>query len=403
MSHVHTVQSQTTSYSPCYADLAPAIDELKPVVSRHIKQSEKDRHLHAEVASNMARVGLYRIGVPRVLGGLECHPEDQVRVIEAISRMHGSAGWNLMIGVEVMGALSTAYPVDVLKPIFNDPELIISGALNPLGKVWEDGDEFVVTGQWPFASGVHNAHYFWSQSFQVASKQSTEKVRDEQGPQLMESLVASDQYTILDTWHVSGMRASGSHDVHIDEIRVPARLVSRSSRKSDYQTSTLYRLPSHSRLAFNKVGVASGIALAAIDAFTELATAKKPRASSGILAEREDAQWAVSQAERLVGAARAYVFDRVGAMWRQVERGDTPTRKDRARLQLACSAAAQDAVTAVEHLHSASGVSANFLSSPLEQLRRDVAVVRQHIMVSPQYQHAVGRVLLGLDSGTFLF
>lgn len=351
----------------------------------------------------MAQAGLYRVGVPLSLGGLECHPEDQVRVIEAVSRLHGSAGWNLMIGVEVMGALSAAYPQRILAPIFDDPELIISGALNPLGRAWKDGDQFIVSGQWPFASGIHNADYFWSQSFQVAARGSDEKVRDEHGPLLVESLLQRDQYTILDTWHVSGMRASGSHDVLVENVAVPSDLVSCNSRATNYQTGTLYQLPPHSRLAFNKVGVATGIALAAIDAFTELATAKKPRASSGMLAEREDAQWAMAQAERLVGAARAYVFDRVGEMWDQVERGDTPTRADRARLQLACSAAAQDAVTAVEHLHSASGVSANFLTSPLEQLRRDVAVVRQHIMVSPQYQHAVGRVLLGLDSGTFLF
>lgn len=389
--------------SPSYTHLATLVDDLSPVVSSHLEQSETQRHLHADVAMHMARAGLYRVGVPQQLGGAECHPEEQIRVIEAISRMHGSAGWNLMIGIEVMGALSAAYPVEVLKPIFDDPELIISGALNPLGNAWEEKDHYNVDGQWPFASGVHNAHYFWSQSFLVTGHRSKEKVRDEHGPLLIESLVPRDQFTILDTWHVSGMRASGSHDVRIDNLAVPTQLISKSSRKADYQTGTLFRLPPHSRLAFNKVGVATGIALAAIDAFTELATAKKPRASSSKLAEREDAQWALAQAERLVGAARAYVFDRIGEMWHQVEKGDSPSREDRARLQLACSAAAQDTVTAVEHLHAASGVSANFLTSPLERLRRDVAVVRQHIMVSPQYQHAVGRVLLGLDSGTFLF
>jgi hypothetical protein len=54
-------------------------------------------------------------------------------------------------------------------------------------------------------------------------------------------------------------------------------------------------------------------------------------------------------------------------------------------------------------LYSAAGASANFKSSPLERDMRDVLVVRQHIMVSPQFSEAIGRVLLGMDSGSFLF
>jgi alkylation response protein AidB-like acyl-CoA dehydrogenase len=74
----------------------------------------------------------------------------------------------------------------------------------------------------------------------------------------------------------------------------------------------------------------------------------------------------------------------------------------RALLQLACSHAAQAAVDAVDKVHAATGISANFLTSPLERCTRDVRVVRQHIMTSGQWIQGAGRVLLGEPSGSFV-
>jgi hypothetical protein len=71
-------------------------------------------------------------------------------------------------------------------------------------------------------------------------------------------------------------------------------------------------------------------------------------------------------------------------------------------VQLACSHATSAAVNAVGHIHAAAGASANFRDNPLERCFRDVQVVRQQIMASPQWIRSAGRVLLGLDSDSFI-
>lgn len=384
-----------------FAAIESQIEALKPIIEAHAAQAEEQRFLSNEVAQAMAQAGLYRVAVPRSLNGAEAHPITQIKVIEAVSRIHGSTGWNLMIGIENMGILGAVYDRSVTEQLYAEPGLIISGSLNPLGKAVRQPGGYRINGQWPFCSGVHNAQYFWSQS--IVYDEHDERVRDDHGLVLCESMVPVAQVEIIDTWHVSGLQGSGSHDVKIQDVFVPDEYISQVLRNIPVESGTLYRLPIFSRLAYNKVGVATGIARAAIDQFIELAGEKKPRASANLLQNRIDAQRAVAEAERLVGSARSYVFDTISDLWRTIENGGKPTARQKALIQLSCSGAANEAVKAVEMLYSAAGASANFLSSPLGRSMRDVLVVRQHIMVSPQFTEAVGRVLMGMESETFLF
>jgi len=383
-----------------FEEIQRQIDALKPIIEANVDAAEEQRHLSDVVARALAAAGLYRVATPRRLNGAEAHPIVQIKTIEAISEIHGSTGWNLMIGIEVMGMLGAVYDRAVTDKLYADPELIISGALNPLGKAVREAGGYRVTGQWPFASGIHNAHYFWSQS--VVHK-GGEPLHDDAGLVFCEHMVPAEQLEILDTWHVSGLKGSGSHDVRLQDVFVPNEYISHVQRQIPVEPGTLYRLPIYSRLAYNKVGVATGIARAAINQFVQLACEKKPRGSGNLLRNRIDAQRAVAEAQRLIGSARSYVFESVTDLWQTVELGEKPTDRQKAILQLSCSGAATEAVKAVETLYAAAGASANFESCPLERSMRDVLVVRQHIMVSPQYTEAVGRVLLGMDSGTFVF
>ena len=387
----------TISFASRYASM---VSELEPLILAHTDHAERRRQLCNVVAHAMSRAGLYRIAAPARLGGAEAHPVTQIKTIEAISKIDGATGWNLMIGIENIGILGSVCDPRVTARIYADPELIIAGSLNPLGKAERVPGGYIVSGQWPFASGIHNAHFFWSQSI---LHQDGERMKDENGLILCESLVPVEEIEILDTWHVSGMRGSGSHDVKLDEVFVAEDYISHVQRARPTESGPLYRMPLYSRLAYNKVGVATGIALAAIDHFVNLATEKKPRASSVMLQHRVDAQRAVSEATRIVGSARSFVFDTVSELYSTVDQGDKPTKRQRALVQLSCSAAANESVKAVEMLVASAGASANFQSSPLERIMRNILVVRQHIMVSPQFGEAIGRVLLGMESESFLF
>lgn len=381
-------------------DALQRVRDLGESIRGHADQAERERHLPNEVAAAMAHEGLYRIGASRRLGGEELDPISQIEVIEAVSALDGATGWNLMIGIEVMGLFGAALEPDVAQDIYRDPALIASGALNPQGRARRVDGGYRVTGQWPFASGCHNAHWFWGQCRVVDGDGTPAKAEDGR-PALLEAAIVASDFEIVDTWHVSGMRGSGSHDVRVSEVFVPDHLITRISgadpgamRFTD--ESPLYRFPAFARLAYNKVGVSTGIATSAIEAFRTLAMEKTPRASRSRLAEKAVVQTTFAEATMLVRSARAYVVEAVQEVWDEVLAGRPPTVEQRMHVHLACSSAARSSVQVVELLHAAAGTTANFESSPLDRQLRNVRVVPQHIMVSDQWNETAGRVLLGL-------
>ena len=364
---------------------------LQPLVREAADEAERERRLPARVARAMARAGLYRIAAPRAFQGGEADPDTQIRTIEAVSEADGAAGWNLMIGIETFGLLAPRFRRG--RELFADPLAIVCSSSASVGRAERVDGGYRVSGQWPFVSGCHNSDFFGGI---VAVHEGGEAAQEP--PRY--ALTDRTHFEILDTWHVAGLRGSGSHDVRLTEVFVPEPdtmpLVPGAPPAADLD-SPVTRIPFGSRLAYNKVGVCLGIARAAIDGFVGIATGKVPRFSSGTLRERPHAQTAVARAEARVRGARAFVLDAAAELWDGVVAGREISRKERALLQIACSDAALACADAVDLLAEAAGTSANRLDCPLERQARDVRVVRQHVTVAPHHLEDAGRVLLGLE------
>jgi alkylation response protein AidB-like acyl-CoA dehydrogenase len=261
------------------------------------------------------------------------------------------------------------------------------GALNPQGRASRVDGGWVVSGRWPFASGCHFADLFWGQCIVEGSSPT----------RFLEILVPRAEYEILDTWHVNGLRGSGSHDVAVHDLFVPDAMTTDTRANEQRHEGTLFRLPPYSRLAYNKVGVSLGIARTALDEFTAIAEGKVPRLMSRPLRERPRAQLAIAHAEAILRSARAFCFEVVQDEWDVVAAGGVADRKQRALVRLASSWACQEAMRAVRTVCDAAGTTPNFDGSLLGRCLRDVQVVPQQIMVAPHFIEDAGRVLLGLD------
>ena len=187
------------------------------IVKQHADEAELNRHMSSPVAEKFSELGLYRLAAPVACGGADADPETQMRVLEIISRADGSSGWNLMIGIETFGLVGPS--MGSCLDIIADPRVIMASSTAAVGRACRVEGGWRVSGQWQFVSGIHNAHVFG------ATVQRYER-EDQMDETLFYAILPDTEFTILDTWHVSGLRGSGSHDVLIEDVFVPeARLV----------------------------------------------------------------------------------------------------------------------------------------------------------------------------------
>ena len=358
-----------------------------PLVRELADVADQQRHLMRHIAEELARLGLYRIAEPLDCNGADTAPLTQMRVIETVSEADGSAGWNLMIGIETFGLVAPA--LISCPELIVDPLTIMASSTAAGGRAERCDDGWSVSGQWQFVSGIHNAQVFGAT---VKLYENGDAVDD----RFHYAIVEEGDYEIVDTWNVSGLRGSGSHDVRIDNVTVESNRIVEPMGGLRERSAQL-RLPLGNRLAFNKVAVGLGIARAAIDAFVDLATSKTPRFNSRSLRDRPTAQVAVAKAEARLRGARASVFEQVDKNWSLAVAGEPLPERDRALLHVLCSDAALAVAEVVDIVASASGTTANQVGHPLERLARDARVIRQHATVAPQNMEDAGRVLLGLE------
>jgi alkylation response protein AidB-like acyl-CoA dehydrogenase len=358
--------------------------------------SGAERCLPWSLVETMRTAQLFELWLPKTFGGPELHPVDFLYVIEELSRADGSAGWCATVH-GVYSLLAGSLNEIAAREIFDD-HAIVAGTINPTGKATVVDDGYIVSGRWGYGSGI--AHSMWTVGNCV--------VHDETGPRRLPSGVAEMRFMffpttaaeIIDTWRVSGMRGTGSHDFRVEDLSVPGAHSMPAFVAQGTQPGTLYRMPIISLFAFALAAVTLGIARAAIDSFVELAGAKTPIGSAALLRDKPSAQTEIGRAEAMVRAARAFLVEAVHEQWVEIAAGQAPSLAKRAAIRLACTFAGEACTRAVDLVYAAAGGSAIYESGRIDRCFRDVHGAVQHIGLTTNNYELAGRVLLGLEPGT---
>ena len=392
---------QDTEHRPI--DLA-ALDPLEaarvlaPGIRERAEHIERERRVPDELVTSLAQAGLFRLCVPRTLGGREADVATLVQAIETIAQADGAVGWCVMIAATT-GVLSAYLPEAAAREIYGGtPGPITGGVFAPLGTAVPERGGYRVSGRWPFASGCE--HCAWLLGGCVIIEDGVPRQHPDGQVDTRLMIFPATAARIIDTWTVSGLRGTGSHDIAVTDLFVPAERAVSLTHDGARQAGPLYRFPVFGLLALGIAGVALGVARAAIADLITLAASKQPTGSRRRLADRALVQFQVAEAEATWRAARAFLFDAIGDAWgTAVGRGDITTA-ERARLRLAATHAATSAAKVVDAMYSAGGGTSVYATSPLQRQFRDIHVLTQHLMVAPPTYEVVGRVLLGLDTDT---
>lgn len=367
---------------------------LAPLVEAERQDLDAKRELSPRLLDALITGGLFRLWLPRRLGGAELDPVSGLRVIAAAAALDGSVGWNVMVAA-AYGIFAGRLSARAAAQVFGDRRAAVAGHLAPFGKAIVIKGGYRATGRWPFGSGGKHATWFLARCM---VHQNGRARRGPTGrPETRLLFVPAGECRIHDTWHVSGLRGTGSHDYSMKNVSVPVAYSIDILADRPTRSEPLYAFPAIPLVEAAVAAVPIGIARAAVDAFTELAKTQRGYRSRRPLRVDPAAQRELGRAELHVRSAEALLFTAVDDMWRTVRTGRRPALEQRARLRMGCVNAGVSAAEAVDIVYRLGGSASIFEGNRIERCFRDVHTATQHGALAPRTLEVVGRVLLGLD------
>ena len=376
---------------PSFIDAAAA---LAPLVQASVEESERSRRLPTPLVEAMEQSGLFRLWIPRGIGGEEADPMTLVRVVEEISRADGAAGWCMAIAGGY-GAFGGYLQKEAALEIYgSDPLVRAAGGLRPSGNAMVVDGGYRVTGRWPLGSGCQ--HSAWIVGGCRILDGDQPRLTADGTPVTRILFFPAAECEILDTWHSIGLRGTGSHDYAVANLFVPSAR-SLSLREPPVEQGPLYALPTIAIFGALLAAVPLGIARHAIDILVELAGTKLAARSRKLLREDVTMQANLGRAEALLRSGRAFLYGALEEAWQVVSEGSTLSLAQRATLWLASTHAANTAKEATELMFSAGGSASPYVSSGLERCVRDIHAAAQHVTVAPANYQMAGQAFLGSD------
>jgi len=376
--------------------------KLGPELEAAAEEIERRRELPEPIVEAIIDRGLFRLLLPRSLGGAELPPAAYVQVIEEIAKHDASTAWCLG---QACGCTMTAAYLDpeVAREIFGGKRGILAWGPPGPAEAREVPGGYRLSGTWSFASGSHHASWLGAH-VPILAADGTPQLRPDGGPVMRTLLFPKASARFTDIWHVIGLRGTGSDSYTVTDLFIPeAYTVLREASAKPRQPGLLYTFSSSNIYASGFAGVALGIARSALDALVELARDKIPRGAKSTLRDNNVIQAQVAQSEARLGAARAFLLGSLDDIWYEAAASGRLTIDDNTTIRLASTWAIHQAREVVDTVYHAAGATAIFENNPFERRFRDIHTVVQQYQGRQAHFETVGQVLLGLQPEGAMF
>jgi alkylation response protein AidB-like acyl-CoA dehydrogenase len=381
MSHGHDVLERARAMGPTIAKFADQIDA--------------DRRLPRPLSDALHDAGMFRMLLPRSLGGAELDPPTFVQVMEEVAKADASTAWVLgqTAGCSMVGAyLKPA----VAKAIFGAPRGVLAWGSGPQGSAVAVDGGYRLTGSWSYASGLHEATWLGAHTF-VVNADGTPRRHPDGTPVIRTLLFPLEQARITDVWSVMGLRGTGSDTYEVSDLFVPEdHSAARDEPTERREHGALYCFSSGNLYASGFACVSLGIARALLDAYIGLAGDKTAHRAKKTLRESPIVQSQVALGDARLRAARSHLLATLADIEASARGAGEVTLEQRVRIRQAASYASREGREVGTVVFHAAGAQAIFTTGPWERRLRDLHTVSQQLQGRDDHFEAVGRFLLGL-------
>ncbi|HAT34895.1 MAG TPA: hypothetical protein DCS82_04200, partial [Rhodospirillaceae bacterium] len=355
---------------------------------------EQSRRVPESLLDKLLAAGLFKLLVPECYGGGEVHPVTFFKTISALAEYDGTVAW--CVGQANGCAVSAAsVPAEIAEQIWGNPRGIVAWGPGR-GKAMPDGDGYLISGSWMFASGGHHATWLGTQSTALLDKDGNEQLDDDGNLITRTFFVPADSVQWKDVWDVIGLRGTGSDAYSIENV--PGNLACSVKRDNVAEVrikTPLYAFRAKNLYSASFAGVALGLARGILEGFKQLATEKKGKYGTTLLKDNAVAQSDVSVSEARIRAARAYMTSELDDIFEDVTSTGALTPEQRMRIRLASTFCIQEAKVAADIAYHSAGATAIFSNQPYERRYRDLHAVTQQVQGHKVHYQTVGAFLMG--------
>ena len=358
-------------------------EALSSKIAAAAEEIDANRALPTPLADEMKRNGLFRLLVPRSVGGEEMDWLDYLDVVRTVAYADGSTGW-CFNQATVFATTSCRAPLELAAEVWGDPQTVVANG-PPQGaiEVKEVDGGFRLTGRWMFSSGCRHANWLAA-------------VSGGRGLPPRLHLLPRDDVEFLDVWQVSGLRGTGSFSFRVEGLFVPAGHTMRLD-VPPREPGPIYVIPQTLLFACGFGCVALGVSRAGLDSTVELCSDKRPRFGSRPLCEDPVIQRQVGMAEAKWRAAKALLYDSVGDVWRAVKATGEITMEQRIALRMAGTHAIRQSAEVVDIAYNLSGSTSIFADRAIQRRFQDIHVITQQVQGRDAHYETAGQFFLGLE------
>ena len=385
---------------PQAAEIIARARALIPTLVARSRDGRRRRQIPDATIADMQNAGLFRVLQPRRWGGYEMDLHSFYEVEIALARGDMSTAWIYgVVGVHpwFMALLDEQAAQEVWG---RDNSVLICSSLMLAGKAAAIPGGFRLSGRWKYASGC--AHCDWAllgAMITVSDSASEGRI----------FLLPRTQYQRIDTWEVSGLEATGSWDIVVDDVFVPAY---RSQSMRDnfllhgpgqaINTSSLYRLPFGQIFVRGISTAALGALQGMLDALVDYGKTRRTRAG-GRAAENPFVQLVCAETAAAIDEMKGTLHRNFRHLHAYAEAGETPPLAERLQYKFQSTAVTERATILAARMFKATGAAGLSDALPFGGVLADLMAGRQHI--SNQYEYvgsSWGAVMLGAENKDFM-
>lgn len=346
-------------------------------IRNRAKSSEMTGELSPEILEYIYEHRLFKLFVPKELGGDMKPLPEAIRIFEEASKIDSSFGWLVTIGAGG-GFFVPSLSEKACREIFLGQDAVIAGSGQATGKAVKTDGGYIVTGDWRYCSGAMHATAFTANCV----------IEDHDGKEdgkIRSVAFTPEQISIIKDWNTIGLKGTGSHTIAAENAFVPDERTFSIFEKISYVNEPLYSFPF---LQFSQASFAA-IAIGITRHFFEEAGEMIAERAAGwdvIPTRSQLAMERVEIAQKAFNEKVVEYYEGVEKVWDKHIAGETITEEEEHELSSLCIDTAAQAREAINTVFPYLGMDVVKEGNMILSIWKDIHTASQHLLLSPLFK-----------------